>query len=71
MKIVESPPVVSLLFRFNIREIKNLTEDLEKALIQINRTKTYEIITQAKEHYQSIQIVDDLIAPTLQNIGDK
>ena len=50
---------------------KNFKEDFKKDLIQINRIKTDEIINQAKEQYQPIQIVDDLISPTLQNIGDK
>ena len=52
-------------------EIKNYLKDFEKALLQINRIRIEEIINQAKEQFQPIQIIDDLISPALQIIGKK
>ncbi len=52
-------------------EIKNYIKDFEKALLQINRIRIEEIINQVKEQFQPIQIIDDLISPALQNIGNK
>lgn len=52
-------------------EIKNYIKDFEEALLQINRIRIEEIINQVKEQFQPIQIIDDLISPALQNIGNK
>lgn len=52
-------------------EIKNNIKDFEKALLQINRIRIEEIINQVKEQFEPIQIIEDLISPALQNIGNK
>ena len=54
-----------------LEKIENYLDGFEIALSQIDRIRVEEIINQAKELYQPIQIATVLITPTLQKIGEK
>jgi len=52
-------------------KIENYFDGFEIALTQIDRIRIEEIFNQAKELFKPIQIVNVLITPTLQKIGEK
>ena len=54
-----------------MEKIENYLDGFEIALYQIDRIRIEEIINQAKELFQPIQIANVLITPTLQKIGEK